>query len=589
MQYDDILRHIGAFGKYQKVLILLLAAYNIPTACQFLVQVFVAPDTDHWCVIPGSQPINCSQLFEAECQELQKNYGIPYELSPNGNKVYSSCERYVMDDEDTGSGLGPNATDVRPCDAGWDFDRSRYKSTIIEDYNLVCDRADYAGLAQSVWFVGLLVGSFVWGLAGDFLGRRKTFLICLLLVTVSSIGTAFIPNFPAFVVLRVITAACLYGSFLVTFIIASEMVESKKRVFVGTLFNLFFSFGLMLLSVMALLLREWRHLQLTISLQFVFFLPLLLLLPESPLLLMSKGKFDEAIAILTKIAKVNGTKVPENPFETSDDVKLSGLNQRSSVTPLDLVRTPNLRRITLIMWCDWFVVNMVYYGLSLSTSTLGIDDYLAAFVSAAVEIPSLFFSWYVMERFGRRLTMVALYVAGGVACLITIFLPLGAARAAVAMVGKFAITAVFNHVYIYACELFPTVIRSTGIGACSMVARVSGILCPFIVILGKHWVPLPLLVFGTCSVIAGILSLMLPETLGRNLPNTIAEGEQFGKSSSFSFCVNSACHSQGVNTTQPPADFELQSTNLSDGVPQPSGAYMPLSSREEPPTAAVDI
>lgn len=36
---------------------------------------------------------------------------------------------------------------------------------------------------------------------------------------------------------------------------------------------------------------------------------------------------------------------------------------------------------------------------------------------------------------------------------------------------------------------------------------------------------LPLLLFGTVSFIGGVLSLFLPETLGKKLPDTVEEAE----------------------------------------------------------------
>ena len=65
-------------------------------------------------------------------------------------------------------------------------------------------------------------------------------------------------------------------------------------------------------------------------------------------------------------------------------------------------------------------------------------------------------------------------------------------------------------------------------GLSSMAGRVSGILCPIILLLAKYWGPLPLCVFGAVTLLAGTLSLMLPETLGHALPDTIEEGEMFG-------------------------------------------------------------
>ena len=61
----------------------------------------------------------------------------------------------------------------------------------------------------------------------------------------------------------------------------------------------------------------------------------------------------------------------------------------------------------------------------------------------------------------------------------------------------------------------------------SMCARMSGILAPFILILGDYWSALPFIIFGVNAIIAGILALLLPETLGTSLPQTLEEGEAF--------------------------------------------------------------
>ena len=46
---------------------------------------------------------------------------------------------------------------------------------------------------------------------------------------------------------------------------------------------------------------------------------------------------------------------------------------------------------------------------------------------------------------------------------------------------------------------------------------------------GKFGQVEPLVVFGVLSIIAGILLFLLPETLNEKLPDTIKEGESFGK------------------------------------------------------------
>nr|CAH7722372.1 unnamed protein product [Callosobruchus chinensis] len=98
-----------------------------------------------------------------------------------------------------------------------------------------------------------------------------------------------------------------------------------------------------------------------------------------------------------------------------------------------------------------------------------------------------------------------------------------------AMFGKMAITASYGAVYIFSTEQFPTVIRNAGLGAGSTCARLGSIIAPYINILTHVWKPLPLLIFGSLSLLGGIISLVLPETLNKKLPETIEEGEAFGK------------------------------------------------------------
>ena len=47
--------------------------------------------------------------------------------------------------------------------------------------------------------------------------------------------------------------------------------------------------------------------------------------------------------------------------------------------------------------------------------------------------------------------------------------------------GKFGAAASFSIVYLYTAELYPTVVRSTAIGLCSMMARIGGILAPQVI------------------------------------------------------------------------------------------------------------
>ncbi|NXR30002.1 S22AD protein, partial [Zosterops hypoxanthus] len=86
-----------------------------------------------------------------------------------------------------------------------------------------------------------------------------------------------------------------------------------------------------------------------------------------------------------------------------------------------------------------------------------------------------------------------------------------------AIIGKFTSTAAFSTSYVYSAELFPTILRQTGVGLCSTVARVAGILAPLIIPLGQYHHAIPMSIFGSIPVLVALLCILLPETRGVEL------------------------------------------------------------------------
>ena len=83
--------------------------------------------------------------------------------------------------------------------------------------------------------------------------------------------------------------------------------------------------------------------------------------------------------------------------------------------------------------------------------------------------------------------------------------------------GKFGASAAFALVYLYTAEIFPTQIRATVVGICSMFARVGGILAPQVAIYLPTVtlsVQAPMILMGTCALLGSVATIWLPETLG---------------------------------------------------------------------------
>jgi hypothetical protein len=75
----------------------------------------------------------------------------------------------------------------------------------------------------------------------------------------------------------------------------------------------------------------------------------------------------------------------------------------------------------------------------------------------------------------------------------------------------------------------PTVVRAQGVAFIHIMGYVASILAPFIVYLTHIMTELPLIVLGLLGIVGGFLSLFLPETLNHELPQSLSDGEEFGR------------------------------------------------------------
>ena len=87
-------------------------------------------------------------------------------------------------------------------------------------------------------------------------------------------------------------------------------------------------------------------------------------------------------------------------------------------------------------------------------------------------------------------------------------------------IGKMASSAVFQLIFLYAAELFPTLIRNTALGFSNTASGLGSIGAPFVIGLGGI---IPLIIMGGLAIIGGLSGIFLPETLGLPLPSTLEE------------------------------------------------------------------
>ncbi|KAJ9531751.1 hypothetical protein QJQ45_021899 [Haematococcus lacustris] len=468
VSFDDALcKYVGEFGLQQKKILVSVSVIWIPNALCILLMVFANKD-----------PI---KALWWRCMNED-----------------AECLRVHGSEDPAAAGFCSLSED------SWAWTASN--KSIISQFNLICSNAWLAQLVNSIFFLGYLIGSGTFGNMADRHGRKKTLMFASGLATLGTLMSALSYNYWVYAASRLLTGVGAAGQSLVTYLLATESVGPSRRGFAGVATQMVFIVGEFALVLVAFLLQRWQLIH-----PFIYF-------TRSHSLL--QGRQAEAEAVMSKIAEVNGTRMPLEPL-TNPPPAADG-NQLSLGAVL---KHRNIcRRFTILAYV-WCVLCMCYYGISLAVNSLQGSIYLIFLLAAAAEIPANLLGMWLIERIGRHNTLAAGILLAGLSCLVCSFCPPGPTQAIFAAIGKFGCAGAFTIASIFTSELFPTLVRSAVLGAENESARLGGIAAPFVVLLGTqlHNPSLPFVLFGVTSVLAGLLILTLPETLGAPLPDTMQD------------------------------------------------------------------
>uniref|UniRef100_A0A3P8UYW1 Solute carrier family 22 member 3 n=1 Tax=Cynoglossus semilaevis TaxID=244447 RepID=A0A3P8UYW1_CYNSE len=513
VSFDDLLEEAGAFGHFQKRIFCVLCLLSMPFAAVYVGIVFQGFTPNHWCRLSGGAA--AAEVMEEKMQEcgwsleeaLRKSVPL---VNVSGDVQPSSCLQYQVDWNSTTLGCDPTDVDLRGapvsrCKDGWSYGY-KGRSSFVTEFHLVCEDAWFVDLFQSTINVGFLAGSFAFGYFADRFGRKISFLVSNILNAVSGLALALAPNYVSVLVFRTIFGFGTKGGWMIAYVFMTEIVGVKHRKTVGILFQMFFSVGLLILPLIAYFITDWRWLQVALSAPYVLFLAYYCWIIQQ-------------IRANLKLA----SKLKNNQRALTCDE-----GDSSSASLLDLFRTPKMRKHTLILMFNWFTSAVVYQGLVMRVGITGGNIYLDFFISSLVEFPAAFLILFTIERVGRRLPFATANFAAGASCFITAFIPdsLLWLKTAVACVGRLGITMAFEMLVFVNIELYPTTVRNLGVSVCSTLCDIGGIIAPFLLYrLAAVWLELPLIIFGLLAFIAGAVVLMLPETRGVRLPETIHDVE----------------------------------------------------------------
>ncbi|XP_078220996.1 solute carrier family 22 member 4 isoform X6 [Callithrix jacchus] len=162
--YDEATAFLGEWGPFQRLIFFLLSASIIPNGFNGMSVVFLAGTPEHHCRVPDA----------ANLSSAWRNHSVPLRLQ-DGREVPHSCRRYRLATIANFSALGLEpGRDVdlgqleqESCLDGWEFSQDVYSSTVVTEWNLVCGDDWKVPLTTSLFFVGVLLGSFVSGQLSD--------------------------------------------------------------------------------------------------------------------------------------------------------------------------------------------------------------------------------------------------------------------------------------------------------------------------------------------------------------------------------------------------------------------------------------
>uniref|UniRef100_A0A8C4WB85 Major facilitator superfamily (MFS) profile domain-containing protein n=1 Tax=Gopherus evgoodei TaxID=1825980 RepID=A0A8C4WB85_9SAUR len=531
MSFAELLDHVGGMGRFQIIYVILLAIPVFMMASHNLLQNFTAATSEHHCHvhinISNTPDTNLTGKLAAK-DLLRVSIPMDSKLQPEKCHRFVTMQWQLLDSNATITNL--TKLETEPCADGWVYDKSIFTSTIITEWDLVCDFRQLKQMAQSIYMAGILVGGIIFGGLSDRFGRRSILIWCYFQMAVTGTCTAFSPSFTAYCIFRFLTGMAFSGIVMNGVSLSVEWTPTRTRAIVGTTYGYCYTTGQFILAGMAYAIPNWRWLQLVVSLPFFIIFIYSWWFAESARWLVIAGRPDEAVKQLQRVARINRKK--EEGDKLNSEVRLdqamstSKILQRwllHSYTFIDLVRTPVVRQIS---FCLSFVC-FAYYGLAMDLQNFGVNIFLIQLIFGAVDFPAKFISVLTISFVGRRFTQALALILAGLSILANIFVPqdLKTLRTVLAVFGKGCLAASFNCVYLYTSELYPTVIRQTGMGLTNTMSRLGSIIAPLVKMLEEYIPFLPLIIYGAAPIISGVAATFLPETLNVPLPETIEEVE----------------------------------------------------------------
>jgi AAHS family 4-hydroxybenzoate transporter-like MFS transporter len=390
-------------------------------------------------------------------------------------------------------------------------------------------RADFVNALASGPF-GMMIGGLLGGMMGDRYGRRTALLASVIAFAVLTLAIAYVNTIPALLVLRFLSGVGLGGAMPNAATLASEYVPRRQRPSAVTFTIVCIPLGGFVAAELAariIPVYGWQNLfKVGGVIPLVLAAILWYVLPESPrFMAQRKERWPELTRLLRRI----GHNVPDDV--TYVETATPGMPAKRA-TIGDLF-APSYLRDTTGLWGSFFFCLMVNYvviqlvpamlagaGFAQPAANRGLTMVNIGGVVGAV------LGALMIQRIGSRVTMLGMSVVAIVCSLVMSQIPLNPMDTFTLMM-MFLITggllnAVQTTMYALAAHVYPTEIRSTGVGAAVAFGRVGNVLAVYV---GNYALNLggSPAYFTSWAILMALVFLSLA-IIGRHVPKSAIAG-----------------------------------------------------------------
>jgi putative MFS transporter len=344
--------------------------------------------------------------------------------------------------------------------------------------------AQQIGLLAAINSIGMAVGAAVAGASADRYGRRSVLLITLLIFSVASGLSALATGFIMLCILRFITGFGLGGELPVASTLVSESFPATERGRAVVLLESFWACGWIiaaLISYFVIPTYGWRAAFLIGALPALYALYLRRAIQDSP------------------------------RFNAERNRRLTLKERVTSVW------SANFRKSTITLWILWFVVVFSYYGIFLWLPSVMVlkgfslvKGFQYVLIMTLAQLPGYFTAAYFIEKFGRKFVLVTYLLLTAFSAIWFSSASTEAMLIAAGISLSFFNLGAWGAMYAYTPELYPTSVRSTGVGLAASFGRVGGIIGPYLVglLVSRHHSITSIFTIFFIAIVFGALVLL---------------------------------------------------------------------------------